>query len=153
MPCHSAIVKDSVTSSPNDSVEDVLDAIKKKGVIASAIIGEEGEFLGIFSMKVLLKNLIPVSVAMSDGVQIDLKVPAAPGVAKRLSNVKTVSVSELMERQPASISPDAPIWEGVNALIKNGGPLSVVDDNGKFCGFITYDSLVQDLESMTSVDA
>lgn len=153
MPCHSAIVKKIVTASPDDAVEVVLKSIKKGKVQACAIIDEDGAFLGIFSMKILLKNLLPVSVAMTNGVQIDIKVTAAPGVAKRLANVKTLSVSELMERKPDTVFPDAPIWEGVSVLTNNGSPLAVVDSNGKFQGFITYDSLVDDLESMQSTDS
>ncbi|PCJ02265.1 MAG: hypothetical protein COB14_02775 [Alphaproteobacteria bacterium] len=153
MPCHSAIVKKIVTASPDDAVEVVLKSIKKGKVQACAIIDESGAFLGVFSMKILLKNLLPVSVAMTNGVQIDIKVTAAPGVAKRLANVKTLSVSELMERKPDTVFPDAPIWEGVSVLTKNGSPLAVVDSNGKFQGFITYDSLVDDLESIQSTDS
>ncbi|PCJ97302.1 MAG: hypothetical protein COA45_10220 [Zetaproteobacteria bacterium] len=150
MPCHSAVVKKMHTSSPDDTVENVLKSIKKSKAQASAIVDENGQFLGLFSMKILLKNLIPVSVAMTNGVRIDIKVTAAPGVAKRLANVKTLAVSELMDRKPDTVYPDAPIWEGVNVLTKNGSPLAVVDSAGKLHGLITYDSLVSDLESMQS---
>ncbi len=153
MPCHTAIAKTNITSSPNDSVEKVLKDIKKAKVIASAIIDDDsGEFLGLFSMKIMLKALIPVSVHMSDGIEIDIKVTAAPGVAKRLANVKTLPVSELMDRKPETVMPDTPMWEGVSLLIKRGAPLAVVDNNAKFHGFITYESLVNDLENMHSTN-
>ena len=153
MPCHSAILKKIVTASPDDTVEVVLKSIKKGKAQACAIVDKDGLFLGLFSMKILLRNLIPVSVAMTDGVQIDIKVTAAPGVAKRLANVKTLAVSELMDRKPDTVYPDAPIWEGVSVLTKNGSPLPVVDHSGKLHGLITYDSLVNDLESIQSIDS
>ena len=153
MPCHSAVVKKKVTSSPDDSVEDVLKKIRKEKVSAAAIIDDEGHFLGLFSMKILLQNLLPVSVAMTDGVQIDIKVTAAPGVAKRLENVKTSPVADLMKKKPDTVVPDAPIWEGVSLLTKNGSPLTVVDHSGKFHGFITYESLVENLEDIGSLDS
>ncbi len=153
MPCHSAVVKKSVAVKPSDSVENVLAEIKKGKVTAAAIIDDNGRFLGLFSLKILLKNLIPVSVAMANGVEIDIKLTAAPGVAKRLNNVKTLSVLELMDRKPAKILPDAPIWEGVSELTRHGSPLCVVDDHDKFYGIITYDSLVEDLENMVSEDS
>ncbi len=152
MPCHSAIVKKNITSSPDSSVEDVLKSIRKAKVHACAVIDDEGLFLGLFSIKILLKDLIPVSVAMAGDVRIDLKVTAAPGVAKRLENSKILPVSELMDRKPAIISPDAPLWEGVSLLINNGSPLPVVDNDGKFCGLITYDSLVEVLENIKPTD-
>ena len=150
MPCHSAVIKKSLTVSPEDTVESVLVAIKKEKVDTAAIIDSDGHFVGLFSKKILLKNLIPVSVAMADGIEIDIKLTAAPGVAKRLGNVKALKVSELMDRKPHVIAPDAPIWEGVGELTKHGSPLSVVDEQNKFHGLITYDSLVDHLESMVA---
>lgn len=150
MPCHSAVLKKNLTVSENDTVEDVLAAIQKDGVPAAVVLDDKDHFVGLFSMKILLKNLIPVSVAMSDGVEIDIKLTAAPGVAKRLSNVKVLPVLELMDRKPVSVAPDSPIWEGVSALTRHGNPLCVVDDQGKFHGLITYESLLNDLEKMIS---
>lgn len=153
MPCHAAVVKKNVTVAPDEEIEEVLKSIRKGKVNAVAIVDEDGSFLGFFSMKVLLKNLIPVAVSMANGVQIDVKVTAAPGVAKRLANVKAHPVSELMDRKPHCVSPDSTIWEGVSLLTKYGSPLCVVDDKGRFHGFITYDSLVENLEGMHSPDA
>ncbi len=153
MPCHSAIEQKNMSIQPEDSVEFALQTLKREGVRSLAVIDKDGVFLGTFSMKTLLSNLIPVSVAMSNGIQLDVKVPAAPGVAKRLRNVKTLPVQDLMDRKPVTISPDAPIWEGVGVLTKNGNPLCVVDDKNKFHGFITYDSLIDDLENMETTDS
>ncbi len=153
MPCHSAIMKKSVTVSPEDTVESVLKTIRKAKVSVAGVIDEKGILLGIFSMKALLQNLIPVSVAMADGVQLDIKMTAAPGVAKRLTNMQTLPVSDIMDRKPLTVVPDAPIWEGVSLLVKHGGPLVVADDTGRFHGFITYDSFVEDLENMKTTDS
>ncbi|MGH1404368.1 MAG: CBS domain-containing protein [Alphaproteobacteria bacterium] len=153
MPCHSAIEKKSVTAKPDDSVEKTLKAMRKAKATAVAVVDDENVLLGVFSMKILLRNLIPVSVAMADGVQIDVTVQAAPGVAKRLNNVMPLDVAEVMERKPCTVSPDSAIWEGVGFLIKNGTPLCVVDEASKFHGFITYDSLVIDLENMQTTDS
>lgn len=148
MPCYSAIVKKLVTVSPDDSVESVIVVLRKNKISAVPVVDEKGALLGLFSMKILLRNLIPVSIAMSNGVQMDIKVSAAPGVAKRLAKVKPLSVGEVMERKYPSVGPDAQIWEGVSLLTTQGGPLPVVDDKGKFIGMITYDSIVETLEDI-----
>lgn len=153
MPCHSAILSKSVYVRPDNTVEQALKEIKKAKVTAAAVLDESGTFHGIFSMKILLANLIPVSVAISGGVQLDIKLPAAPGVAKRLNNIKALAVSEIMDRKPVSVTPDAPVWEGVSLLTKHGNPLSVIDDKGKFHGLITYESLVDDLSNMETTDS
>jgi len=153
MPCHSAICKNTVLVSYNDTVEKVLKTIKKAKVFAAAVQDDDGNFIGTFSEKVLLSNLIPVSFATSQGVQIDIKVQAAPGIAKRLAKVMPLPVSELMDRKPSTVSPDDPIWQGVATLTKHGEPLCVVDDKGKFLGMITYESLVRDLQDMSTSDS
>ena len=153
MPCHSAITEKNVTASPGDSVEKVLKSIEKGKVRAASVVDDDGQFVGIFSLKILLKNLIPVSVAMSDGVQIDIKVQAAPGIAKRMGKVMPLPVSDLMDRKPVTVLPDDPIWEGVSQLTKSGEPLCVVDDKGKYLGMITYESLVNDLRNIETTDS
>ncbi len=153
MPCHSAITENNLYVGPNETVEEVLKKIKKAKVFAAAVVDEEGTFLGTFSEKVVLNNLIPVSVAMADGVQIDIKVQAAPGIAKRLAKVMPLPVYDLMDRKPAKVSPDDPIWQGVSTLTKSGEPLCVIDEKGKFLGMITYGSLVKDLQDTTTSDS
>ncbi len=153
MPCHSALVDNVVTASEDDFVEDVLKRMSSEDAPAAAIIDGDGRYLGLFSKKVLLKNLIPVSVAMAGGVQLNVKIDAAPGVAKRLGNVKLHKVSEVMDRKAVSVEPNAPIWEGVSLLTRHGSPLCVVDEKGKFHGLITYDSLIGNLEAMKSTDS
>lgn len=153
MPCHTAISPVKITVKPNDYVEDVLGMLHGEHVTHAAVLDDDGTLAGVFSFKTLLGSLIPVSVAMAGGVQLDVNVVAAPGVAKRLNNVKRHPVSEVMDRKPHKVSPDAPIWEGVSLLIRNGGPLCVCDDNDVFHGFITYSSLITDLENMQTTDS
>lgn len=153
MPCHAAIIKDLKTASPEDTVEKVIKLIKKSKVSTVPVVDEKGIILGIFSMKILLKNLIPVSVAMNDGIMLDIKVGAAPGVAKRLTKVKPLSVSDLMERRFQTVEPDAPLWEGVSLLTRHGGPIVVMDDKKKLIGLISYASVVDALEELHGSDS
>lgn len=153
MPCHSAIVEKNVTVKADETVENALKALRKGKVSAVAVLGEDQTFLGFFSMKVLLRNLIPVSVAVTEGVQMDITLPAAPGVAKRLQNMMLLSVSDIMDRKPVTLEPDAPVWKAVSLLTKNGNPLTIIDDKDRFYGFITYDSLVSDLENFETTDS
>jgi len=152
MPCHAAISQKRVTASPNDTVEQVMKLAAKNKVSNIPILDEAGKLLGVFSLKVLLKNLIPVSVVMDSGLQMDIKVSAAPGVAKRLAKVKPLPVSEVMERKFNTVEPDAPLWEGVSQLTKHGSPVVVMDSFGKFSGIMTYNSLVAALEEMNDSD-
>ena len=153
MPCHAAVDKNAIVVHCDDTIETVLKKIRKAKTSFAAVLDDEHKFLGVFSFKVLLKNLIPVSVAMTDGIQMDIKVSAAPGVSKRLNNLMPLPVSEAYDHKANTVSPDCPIWEGVGRVTKFGSPLCVVDDQQKFYGIITYDSLIKHLEEMQSTDA
>ncbi len=148
MPCHEAMLKKPVIVKPEQSVEDVLKVLESNKISAAPVVDDKGVLHGVFSMKILLKSLIPVSVTMGDGFQLDIKIGAAPGIAKRLAHVLPLPVSDLMDRKVTTVSPDAPLWEGVSLLTKHSGSLSVVDDKMKFLGLITYASLVGALERL-----
>lgn len=152
MPCHVAVVENVLTVSESDSVEFVLKALKKAKADYAVVLDEGGIFLGIFCSKVLLKSLIPVSVAMADGLQIDVKVSAAPGVAKRYGNVLPLPVSEVMDRKPKRLLPDSPIWEGIAYLTKHSSPIVLLDDKGKFFGVLNYTSLLEHLARALPAD-
>tara|TARA_B100001989_G_C24545173_1_gene470225 strand:+ start:2802 stop:3263 length:462 start_codon:yes stop_codon:yes gene_type:complete len=153
MPCHVAIDKKSAVVGPDVTVEAALEKIRKENLSGIAVQDEQGELIGLFTAKTLLGNIIPVSIAMSDGIQIDVKIEAAPGVAKRLRKMYPLSITEGMERKFDTVGTDAPIWEGVTKITKYGGPLAVLDSKGKFKGLITSESLVKALENTEEMDA
>jgi CBS domain-containing protein len=139
---------------PDMEIERALAEMKKAGAEHAAVVDGGGILLGGFSCRYVLKNLLPVSVAMADGIQLDIKVSAAPGIAKRLRKVNPLKVAELMERKVAIVYPQTPIWEGVNALIMHDGPVFVVEgENNKFKGMITGASALDELQRMQESEA
>jgi CBS-domain-containing membrane protein len=154
MPCHAAITDKVIVLRPDMEVEAALKELKKKNLEFAAVVDEDGILLGLFSHQYLMKNLLPVSVAMADGIQLDVTVKAAPGIAKRLRKVYPAKVSEVMDRKIHAVYPQTPIWEGVNALINYGSPVFVVeDDKGKFMGVITSASALDELQRMQESEA
>lgn len=149
MPCHAAMTDQCLTFTPDTNVEAAVNDLKKKNIDTAAVVNENGVIEGIFSLPVLMRNLLPVSVAMSDGIQLDITVRAAPGIAKRLRKVYPLTVAEIMERKFAVVYPDTPIWEGVNHLVNINTPLAVVDgDSNKFLGFMTSQSAMDELQRL-----
>ncbi|MBK6894994.1 MAG: CBS domain-containing protein [Alphaproteobacteria bacterium] len=146
MPCLAAIDKTSLQIHPDDDVQVAIDKLKKGKVNSAPVVDEQGRLLGLFSFKGLMRNLVPVSVAMADGIKIDIKVGAAPGVARRLANVKPLMVTEVMDRKVQTVGPEEPLWEGVSLLTNHGGPLAVIDDQNKLLGMISYTSMLELLE-------
>lgn len=151
--CRAAIIEKFLALSPDDGVEDALDMLKKSGMDMAPVIDETGTAVGIFSLPVLMKSLLPVSVAMTGGVQLDVKIPAAPGIARRLNKVHGLSVNDVMERKFTAIDPDAPLWEGINMLVAQGSPLLVADSRtGKAAGMITNQSALDALTRLKDTE-
>lgn len=149
MPSHAAIAENPLTFAPDMEVEKALKELKKKKLESAAIVNENGEVEGVFSLPIVMKNLLPVSVAMADGIQLDVTVRAAPGIAKRLKKVHPLAVSELMERKFNTVYPETPIWEAVNYLVSSNGPLIVVEgENNKFLGMVTAQSAMDELDRL-----
>ncbi len=148
MSCVSAMTKDFITVSPGDSVAKVLQDFKKSKTEYAPVLDASGKPAGIFSLQSLMKNLLPVSVAVSGGVSLDIQIPAAPGVAKRLNKVHTLTVGDVMDRSVNSVARETPVWEAVNMLVQHGAPLLVTEQNGKAIGMITMQSALDELNKM-----
>lgn len=149
MPCHAAIADKALSLKVDTTVEKALKAMKKAGA-EYAPVTEDGVIVGLLSYQIIMKNLLPVSVAMSDGIQLDVQIQAAPGIAKRLRNVLPLTVDALMERKDFPVVyPETPTWEGVNMLVQTGLPLTVIDpETQKYIGLITQTSLLEELQRL-----
>lgn len=149
MPCHAAIAEKTITLAPDHEVEKAIKELQKKKQEAAAVVNKDGEVEGLFSLNIVMKNLLPVSVAMSDGIQLDVTVRAAPGIAKRLRKVYPLPVSDIMERKFNTVGPETPIWEAVNQLVTSSTPLLVTEgENKKYLGLLTAQSAMDELKRL-----
>lgn len=144
--CRAAMTTNFLAASPDDHVPEILKKMRQLKIEFVPVVDGEGELLGIFSIQSLMRNLLPVSVAVSGGVQMDVRVAAAPGIAKRLARMDYLGVGEVMERKIIAAGPDMPLWEGINLLVQHGSPLAVVDPaSGKIAGLIDFQSALDAL--------
>lgn len=150
MPCHAAIVEKALVLKDDITVEDALLEMKKKKAEVAPVINKDKMLVGMFSYQILMRNLLPVSVAMSDGIQLDVKLPAAPGIAKRLKKVLPLQVETVMERKDIqTIYAESPLWEGVNLLVQYNQPLCVIEpETNKYIGIITQESAYNELQRL-----
>ncbi len=150
MPCHAAIADKALSLKVDTTIEKALKDMKRKKVEFAAVTEKDGTLIGLLSYHILMKNLLPVSVNMSDGLQLDMSIPAAPGIAKRLKNVMLLTLDTVMERKnfPA-VYPETPIWEGVNMMVKTALPVCVIEpETQKYIGMITQTSLFEELQRL-----
>ena len=148
MPCHAAVIEKPLTIAPDMEVEKALKELKKKKQTTAAVVDSKGVLLGSFSIQGVMRNLLPVSVVMADGIVVDVPIQAAPGIAKRLKKVYPLKVEELMEKKVAMVMPETPVWECVNALLRHGTLFVVEGENRKFLGMIDERSALDELQRL-----
>lgn len=149
MPCSAAMSEKLRTVLETETVEDVLRTMREQDIKAVCVLDEEDNFTGLFSYAAFLKHLLPVTVPTSQSSSMDMKIGAAPGIAKRLKKSLPLPVQTFVERKVSAVSPDTPIWEGVNKLLQSGEPLVVMDpESGRVTGMITAQSIFEELERM-----
>lgn len=151
MPCHAAMMNKVATLSSDLTVEDALKVLDKHKADALPVLDAEGVFQGMFGRRILMKNLLPVSVAMSDGIQLDVKIPAAPGIAKRLKKVLPLPIQEFLDRKVPYVQPEMALWQCVSVIVQHGGPLPVLEaETKKFVGLISEESALSELIRLKS---
>lgn len=131
------------------SVEKTMTEMRKKKAATCVVVDEDGRLLGYLDMKVILKNLLPVSlnVSAAGGAFGGMVIGAAPGIAKRLRKVKPLEVHHIMERNFHAVSPNTPVWEGVQLLVEHGSPIFVLEEKTQnFIGVMDEASSIAELE-------
>ncbi len=148
MPCENAMITEVVTATADMTVEEVIKLMHDHNIRMVPVLEKDGTLMGVFGNRHLMKNLLPVSVTMEDGLQrLDFIAGATPGVAKRLRKLKPQKVGTLVEKEIMVVRPDTSTWEGVRLIAKYGMPLPVVEKNsGKFLGIISEQSLIDELQ-------
>jgi len=147
MPCHAAMIEKLITVKTDQEVGEAMAVLKKNDIDAVPVVDESGRLEGIVTTRTLLKNRLPVSLTTGDDLHMDIKVGAAPGVAKRLKKIRPLKISELMERKMNVVHPETPLWEGVNLLVQYGPPVLVAEkESGKLLGMILEQSIINELE-------
>ena len=152
MPCKDAMIENVISLTPDTTVEEALKRLETERIRTAPVISSDNTLLGMFGFMSVMKNVLPVSVTMVDGLEhLDFARGAKPDIANRLRDIKTKSVQDAMELKPTTISPDLSVWEGILKLTKHGSPLPVVESGtNKFLGILTEQSAISELELIVS---
>lgn len=150
MPCHGAMLelKDIVTIKPDMTIDAVMKLLNKKKLRAVPVIDDDNMLIGMFSTKILLRHLLPVSVTMEDGLQrLGFIKGAAPSIGKKLAKLKHEKVEQYVDKEPVVLHTEIPLWEAIRYLTAHGSPLPVIDPKtGKLEGLISDQSMLTLLE-------
>ena len=150
MPCHGAMIelKDIIAVKPDMTIEAVMKLLNKKKLRTVPVIDDDNVLVGMFSTKILLRHLLPVSVTMQDGLQrLGFIKGAAPSVGKRLSKIKKEKIEQYVDKEPVVLHTEIALWEAIRYLTAHGSPLPVIDTKtGKLEGLISDQSMLELLE-------
>ncbi len=152
MSCKDALVTKVPPATPDQPVEAVVKNMRKNGVTLVPVIDSDQTLVGVFSFGILLEDTLPVSLAMggrggSEDSPINVRIPAAPGMVKRLQRSMTAPVSALMQKPRNVVHPDTPLESAIREIREAGGPVPVVErETNKFVGFVSDESVLAALE-------
>lgn len=149
MPCQNALTTKIMTLKPADTVAQALKDMKKNKASFAPVV-EDGELVGVFSLGRVLQNTLPVSVTLGgEGRALGgrpVRIPAAPGLGRRLQKSMTGTVAEIMERSVAAVTPDTPLEAAIRHIAQRAEPVCVVDGGGAFLGVVTDETVMAALE-------
>ncbi|SFO68762.1 CBS domain-containing protein [Cohaesibacter marisflavi] len=152
MPCKDAMIEKVISLTPDMIVEDALHILEHEKIRTAPVISSDNRLLGMFGFMSVMRQVLPVSVTMTNGLEhLDFARGAKPDIAKRINEIKSKPVESAMEQEPITISPDLSVWEGILKLTKHGSPLPVVESGTqKFLGILTEQSAISELELIVS---
>lgn len=149
-PCRDAMIKQVITIRPDDTVEKAIHLFRNKNIRSLPVVDQAGKLVGICGLRHVLLKLLPAAVTMEDGLgRIDFLMGAAPGIAKRLKKLKSLLVSDIMDKNPITVFKDSAMSEAVRVMALHGSPLAIIEeDTHKFVGMISRQTLLEELEQM-----
>lgn len=145
MTCSLIMNKSPLTLTPETSVGDALAQMKKSAVNAAPVTDKAGTVMGLFSLRNLVENILPVSMVSESGLS-GVVVSAAPGLDLRLRKVMTQSVAAVMDRRFLSVYPDTSEARAAQLIAeKNESVIVLNEDTGRLEGMISDHDLIEGL--------
>lgn len=150
MSCKKAMIANVVKASPEQTVHEIMDVFKARCFNSIPVVDESDKLIGLFSMRALLKRLLPISAQIEGGLNhLDFISESEPGVAKKLRKLRAMKIGEVMEKDPPVLHPESPAWEAVRLMAERGSPIPVVEPETRdFRGLISTQSLLASLQKV-----
>lgn len=150
MICNDIMNRNSLTLTPDTSVGDALGQLKDANVAAAPVVDAMGTVMGLFSLRGLIENTLPVSMISESGLG-SMVVSAAPGLELRLQKIMQQTVAAVMDRHFLSVHGDTPAARAAQLIAEKGSDVIVLDENtGRLQGMIDDRAMIEGLLSASS---
>lgn len=145
MICSDIMDDNPPTLTPDTAVTAALAQLKDAGIGAAAVTDSQGTVMGLFSLRHLIENVLPVSMISESGLG-GVLVSAAPGLDLRLQKIMQQNVAAVMDRHFFSVYPDTPAVRAAQMVAEQGADVIVLDeDTGHLKGIIDDRILIDGL--------
>ncbi len=147
MICADIMQKDAPTLTPDTAVSAALVLLQEHKLNAAAVTDAQGFVMGVFSLRHLIENSLPVSMVSESGLG-GVVVSAAPGLDLRLQKILQQNVAAVMDRRFFSVHPDTQTERAAQLIAEKGGLVIVLDeDTGHLQGVINEFIMIEGLLS------
>ncbi len=151
-PCTNAMIKETVTISPDATVKDALSLLKQHNIRNLPVVDDKGDFIGMFGLREVLSNVLPVAVKLGDGIPtMDFLHGGIEDVAKKLHKTHNHKIGDVMNKNAEAIDSDSATWEALRFMVYQGSPVPVTEpDSKKFVGLISRQTLLTELDNIAN---
>lgn len=152
MLCSDIMDKDPLTLTPDTAVTDALAQLKDAAITAAAVTDANGTVMGVFSLRHLLENALPVSMVSESGFA-GVVVSAAPGLELRLQKILQQDVAAVMDRRFFSVYADTQAARAAQLIAEKGTDIVVLDeDTGQLRGMMNDRMMIDGLLAAASAN-
>ncbi len=148
MLCETAIMDDPIFLKEGTVIKDALKILENKKIRAAPVISEDNIYLGMFGYIDVLSSLLPKSAQIEDGLDnLNFVVGGGLTLAEHLGSIISEPIENHMNKEFPVVYPDTPIFECIRLIVKNGGPIPVIEkDTKNLHGIISAKNAVFDVE-------
>ena len=128
------------TLKPTDTIECAARYIMEKRYRNVPVVDDNFCYLGMFGVNCLLKQVIPKSVFIDEGLKnVSFIHESLEDLYQRFNEVKHQSISNCLNDEVSPVSPNTPLTETLLQLYETRSSIPVVEkDTCKLLGMISY---------------
>jgi len=128
------------TLNPTDTIEYAAQYIMEKRYRNVPVVDENFCYLGMFGVNCLLKQVIPKSVLMHQGLDnVSFIHESLDDLYQRFNEMKHQPISICMNQEVPPVEPDTPLTETLLQLYETRSSIPVIEkDTCKLLGMISY---------------
>jgi CBS domain-containing protein len=141
--------REVVAFKPNDTIRQVVETLKVKGISGAPVIDDQGKVIGVISEADIMNLTATIPFPDIDPLNpfpvfsLTSYVDRVKEIPDEIDRLFEGYVKDVMTRKPLTISPDASISDAARIMHKKDfNRIPVVDEEGKLVGIIAREDII-----------